>query len=302
MKVASVVNSHTARSGRTSRKTEIIQVPAMKRSRWLVHGFSTRPGGLTTSYGAPSLNLGFTKEDDRERVQDNRRRFLVVVGAATGKRPWPLVVNRQVHSDVIHVVRAVPDEPLAGDGLITNLRGVALGILTADCLPVLVVDTAKRVVGAFHAGWRGTVSRIVEKGIGVMRREFGTRPEDIRAAIGPGIRQCCYEVGEELRQEFESQFSRSGELFREVRSPDAVRERYPLLFMNARAPGHGDDCVKLYLDLRQANVRQLVAAGVPLGQITALHECTACDTRRFFSHRAERGQTGRMMAVIGMVP
>ena len=165
-----------------------------------------------------------------------------------------------------------------------------------------MVDAANQVVGAFHAGWRGTVKRIVEKGVGAMRREFGSHPEDIYAAVGPGIQQCCYEVGEELRQEFESQFPRANELFREVKSSDAVRDKYPLLFMNARAPGHGDDCVKLHLDLREANRRQLLAADVPPRHITVLDGCTACDTSRFFSHRAEKGHTGRMMAVIGIVP
>src|SRR5262249_52897146 len=173
------------------------------------------------------------------------------------------------HSDVIHVVRTSPDGLLAGDGLITNVPGIALAVQTADCFPVLLVDKANKVAGAFHAGWRGTVSRIAEKGVGVMRREFRSRPKDIYAAIGPGIQQCCYEVGEEVRQEFESQFEWSDELFQEVKSSDAVREKYPLLFMNARAPGHGDDCTKLHLNLREANRRQLVAAGVPASHITA---------------------------------
>jgi polyphenol oxidase len=136
--------------------------------------------------------------------------------------------------------------------------------------------------------------------VGRMRREFDTRPEDIRAAIGPGIQQCCYEVGEELRTKFESQFTYGSELFREVKESDTVREKYPLLFLNQRAPGHGDPCLKLHLDLREANRRQLLAAGVPREQILALPDCTACDTQRFFSHRAEKGRTGRMMAVIGI--
>jgi purine-nucleoside/S-methyl-5'-thioadenosine phosphorylase / adenosine deaminase len=300
--VANLVNSQTAKPRRVPRKVEAIQAGAMKRIPWLVHGFSTRSGGVSTCYGTRSLNLGYTQEDARERVQENRKRLLIAVGAATRNKPWPLIVNRQVHSDVIHVVRTPPAGLLVGDGLTTNLPGVVLAVQTADCIPVLAVDTVNQVVGAFHAGWRGTVRRIVEKGIGAMRREFGSRPQDLYAAIGPGIQQCCYEVGDEVRQEFESQFSWAGELFQEVKTSDAVREKYPLLFMNARAPGHGDDCVKLHLDLREANRRQLLAAGVPDRQITAVDECTACDTRRFFSHRAEKGRTGRMMAVIGIAP
>jgi YfiH family protein len=205
-----------------------------------------------------------------------------------------------LHSDVIHIVRSPSPGALAGDGLITNVPEIALGVLTADCIPVLLVDRKNRVVGAFHAGWRGTAKRIVEKGLGLMRREYGSLPEDIHAVIGPGIQKCCYEVGEELRNEFESQFAYARELFHEVQESDPVRQKYPMLFMNARAPGHGDPCIKLHLDLREANRRQLLTLGVPARQITALKDCTACDTKKFFSHRAEKGRTGRMMAVIGL--
>jgi YfiH family protein len=186
--------------------------------------------------------------------------------------------------------------------MITNLPGIALGILTADCFPVLLLDPKNKVVGAFHCGWRPTVKRMVEKGLGLMRYEFGTRAEDVYAAIGTGIRNCCYEVGEELREEFESQFAYARELFHSVQESDPVREKYPLLFMNMRAPGHGDLCIKLHLDLSEANRRQLLSMGVPEKNISAMKQCTACDTRNFFSHRAEKGHTGRMLAIIGMKP
>src|SRR5262249_57396903 len=215
-------------------------------------------------------------------------------------RPWPLVTLRQVHSDLIHVVRSPRPGPLMGDGMITSLPGIVLGILTADCFPVLLVDVRNRGVGAFHCGWRPTLKRIVEKGLGIMRYEFGSRPQDIHAAVGPGIQSCCYEVGQEVKEEFESQFVYGPELFHTVQESDPVRKRYPLLFLNARAPGHGDPCIKLHLDLREANRRQLLSLGVPEKNISALADCTACDTRRFFSYRAEKGHTGRMMAVAGI--
>lgn len=279
-----------------------MQVATLKKLSWLVHGFSTRRGGITTAYGGRTLNLGFTKDDKRDNVEKNRTRLLLSIGAANKREPWPLVALRQIHSDLIHVVRSAEPSRLTGDGVITNVPGVALAIMTADCLPVLLVDRKNKAVGAFHAGWRGTVQRIAEKGLGIMRHEFGTRPEDVLAAIGPGIQACCYEVGEELREQFHSQFAYAGELFHEVKHSDIVREKYPLLFMNMRAPGHGDQCIKLHLDLREANRRQLIEAGVPKKQITASENCTACDTRRFFSHRAEKGRTGRMMAVLGIKP
>jgi len=287
-------------------KLQIVQAADFRKVPWLVHGFSTRPGGRTTCYGGRTLNLGFTQEDTRENVEQNRKQFLLGVGASTSGKVWPLVVNRQVHSDVIHVLREEPGDskpgPLAGDGIVTNLPGVTIAILTADCLPVLLVDRKNRAVGAFHAGWRGTVKRIVEKGVGIMRREFGTRPQDLLAAIGPGIQKCSYEVGAELKTEFQSQFSYAPELFHEVQDSDPVRQKYPLLFLNARAPGHGDLCLKLHLDLSEANRRQLLAAGLRERQITVVGECTACNTKKFFSHRADHGRTGRMMAVIGVTP
>lgn len=286
----------------SKRTATALQAAALKKLSWLVHGFSTRQGGITPAYGDRSLNLGFTKEDKRDNVDKNRTRLLLSIGAADNRKPWPLVALRQIHSDLIHVVRSAEPARVTGDGLITSVPGVALAIMTADCLPVLLVDRKNKAVGAFHAGWRGTVQRIAEKGLGIMRHEFGTRPQDVFAAIGPGIQACCYEVGEELQEQFQSQFAYAGELFHEVKHSDIVHEKYPLLFMNMRAPGHGDQCIKLHLDLREANLRQLIEAGVPKKQITAFENCTACDTRSFFSHRAEKGRTGRMMAVIGIKP
>lgn len=280
---------------------QILQASALRRIPWLVHAFSTRPGGFTTAYGGRTLNLGFTKDDLREHVEHNRAKFLIAAGAANKSKPWPLVTLRQVHSDVVHVVRSPKASQLVGDGLVTNLPGVALGIQTADCFPVLLVDTKNHAVGAFHAGWRGTVKRIVEKGVGIMRLEFGSRAQDIHAVIGPGIQNCCFEVGEEVGAAFHSQFDYADELFHSVQESDPVREKYPMLFMNQRAPGHGDQCIKLHLDLREANRRQLLAVGVPEANITALDGCTACNPRKFFSHRKERGKTGRMLAVVGVL-
>ena len=289
-----------AANRRKSNSLKLLQSADLKRVPWLVHGFTTRPGGFTTSYGGRTLNVGFTKDDLRASVERNRKQALLAAGAATKRTPWPLITLRQVHSDIIHVVRSRKPEKLVGDGIVTDLRGVALGILTADCFPVLLVDTKKKAVGAFHAGWRGTVKRIVEKGVGIMRLEFGSRPEDIHAAIGPGIQQCSLEVGEEVEDAFHTQFAYAAELFHHVQESDAVRERYPMLFMNQRAPGHGDPCIKVHLDLREANRRQLLAAGVPEANITALKDCTVCQPRKFFSHRAQRGKTGRQMGIVGI--
>ena len=220
------------RAGGLEGGIEIVRVADWDRFGWLRHGFSTRMGGVSTVYGAGaadaggspevrgsaldgvgwmdrSLNLGWTKEDDPAAVAENRRRFLAGVwGTLDG---FSLVGVRQVHSGVVRVVRegdgalegrlATPEGKavLEGDGLMTNVPGVLVGVGTADCVPVLVVDVEKRVVAAFHAGWRGTVARIVERGVGMMVEEYGSRVEDLVAAVGPSIGACCYTVGEQVR-------------------------------------------------------------------------------------------------------
>jgi YfiH family protein len=278
----------------------ILRSEDLTRVPWLIHGFSTRISGFSRAYGGNALNLGFTKQDSRSAVERNRAAFLQKLGARNGKKEWPLVTLRQIHSDLIHCVNDLPKESLVGDGLITRRPGILLGIQTADCLPVILVDTKQKAVGVFHAGWRGTVKRIVEKGVGEMRRWFGTLPKNVKAAIGPGIHACCYDVGPEVRQQFESQFAYAEDLFREIKESDPVREKYPLLFLTARAPGHSELPTKVFLDLVEANWRQLIDAGVSPKNISASPLCTACRPDVLFSYRAEKGVTGRMIAVAGI--
>jgi YfiH family protein len=282
---------------------DVVRVPDWSEQEWLVHGFSTRTGGKTTVYrpGKTDLNLGFTNSDDPRHVTENRSLF---VKAATGGREiLGMVTLRQIHSSLIRRVTADDISPsLKGDGLMTDQPGVLLGIQTADCIPVLVADRKKRAVAAFHAGWRGTLARIVENGVGRMRLEFGSKPEHLIASIGPGIGQCCYSVGDEVQEQFESQFPYAPELFHEVYDSDPVKEKYPMLFLTARAPGHSDIGPAMHLDLVEANRRQLLAAGLKKGSIFVTGQCTGCNTDRFFSHRIERGFTGRMMSVIGIAP
>lgn len=297
------VKSSSLRSRRAAfTPLEILRAPSLGDIPWLVHGFSTRQGGVSTCYGGKTLNLGLTQHDTKDNVERNRAQFLTTVGARNDDGSWPLQQVKQIHSAIVHRVTERTRDPLTGDGLITNAPEILLAIKTADCVPVLVADVKHRAVGAFHAGWRGTVARIVEKGIGEMRRQFGSLPRDLRAAIGPSIRRCCYSVGPEVRAEFESQFSYADELFEEVFDSNAIHVRYPLLFLNQRAPGHGDLGPEIHLDLIEANKRQLVDAGLRDEHISVVDGCTACDTKRFFSHRAEFGKTGRMMAVIGIRP
>ena len=288
-------------------RVSVVKNPKLLRSEklsqfaWLAHGFSTRLGGVSRVYGGNALNLGFTKEDSRAAVERNRELFLKELGVVNKNHAWPLVTLRQIHSDLVHRVDGVPKQPLAGDGLISDSPGLVLGIQTADCLPIILADRKRRAVGVFHAGWHGTVQRIVEKGVGEMRKHFGSDPRNLVAAIGPGVQGCCYQVGEEVRTKFESQFAYASALFREVKESDPVREKYPLLFLTARAPGHSELPVKLFHDLVEAN-RQLLDAGVLKKNIDAVGPCTACHTDLLFSFRAERGVTGRMMAAVAIRP
>jgi polyphenol oxidase len=287
----------------------VLRAASLAKLPWLAHGFSTRSGGFSKCYGGHTLNLGFTAHDSEGAVERNRQAFVsaVVGDVARSSRvvalePWPLVTVRQIHSDLIHRISEIPKDnaPLAGDGMVTNIPGILLGIMTADCLPVIVADPKRRAVGVFHAGWRGTAKRIVEKGVGEMHRWFGTDPGDLKAAIGPGIRGCCYEIGPEVRSAFEAQFSYGSALVRETKERNEVHEKYPLLFLTARAPGHSELPKKMFLDLVEANRRQLIHAGVPAKNISDIGLCTFCKKDMFFSHRAEKGVTGRMMAAVGI--
>jgi polyphenol oxidase len=295
-----VVTNHVA-----TNKLQLLRSEKLGKLAWLVHGFSTRLGGVSRAYGGNALNLGFTKHDSRTAVERNRELFLKELGIANGRKTWPLISLRQIHSDLIHCVDRVrvdqlPEQPLAGDGIITDIPALLVAVQAADCLPIILADRKRRAVGVFHAGWRGTVKRIVEKGVGEMRKHFQSDPRDLVAAIGPGVRGCCYEVGEEVRTKFEGQFAYASRLFREVKESDPVREKYPLLFLTARAPGHGELPVRLFLDLVEANRRQLLDAGVTAKNIDAEALCTACHTDLLFSFRAEKGVTGRLMGAAGI--
>jgi hypothetical protein len=265
---------------------------------------------VSSAYGGATLNLGWTKEDSPDNVLENRQRFLRTVA---GSNSTPALVGmRQIHSARIHELRP-PDgviegklataegrPVLEGDGLITDVAGVLLAAGTADCVPVLVADTAKRIVAAFHAGWRGTVAGIVESGIEMLRQDYGSRTEDLIAAIGPSIGPCCYSVGEDVRAAFASGFRYAGQLFRSVDTPEPWRE--------ASEPGawHEGEPPRMHLDLWLANRRQMISAGLAEAQIAMAGECTACHRdsqghRRYFSHRGEYGVTGRMLSVIGIL-
>jgi len=307
---------------RRSGGLRILEAPQLARLDWLVHGFSARPGGVsavpagskTAKPGASraqklrrrkesprALNLGFADWDSREHVVENRQRFFHAIGA----EDMHFAMLRQIHSDAVQRVDAVTagaEEAPTGDALITREPGRLLAVQTADCVPILLADVGQRAIAAVHAGWRGTLRRIAAKALGRMQMEFGTRPEDVVAALGPSIGRCCYEVGEEVVREFQAQFPEARQWFDGPFDALASGENDPnwLPWLTMMPPGHPPPALRAHLDLIAANRAILAKAGVPLRQISSSGYCTACRTDLFFSYRRE-GSTGRLMAVIGIL-
>jgi polyphenol oxidase len=233
------------------------------------HGFTNRAGGVSQGPYA-SLNLGLNTEDARAVVLENLGR----AAAAAGFGGEQLTLVNQVHGD--RVVQApAPQSAFVlpatdADAVWTQQRGQAVGVTVADCVPLLLLDVRTRRVAAVHAGWKGAVARIAQKTVAAWVAA-GSQPADVRAAIGPCIRPCCYEVSDDLYQRFAGEFGAQAGLKKGAR---------------------------WHLDLPFAVRSALIAAGVPEGQIDADFACTACTPEHFFSHRRDRGVTGRQMGYI----
>jgi polyphenol oxidase len=228
---------------------------------------STRRGGVSD---APyhSLNLGAHVGDNPQAVTENRRIFFDQIGL----KPQRLICCRQIHSDtVIHINRSDISRktpPAEADAMITTHADLPLGIFTADCVPVFILDPVTPAIGLAHAGWRGTLACIAAKTVQSMECHFQTSAADCLVHLGSSIQQCCYTVSEALADRFEEVFGNC-----------------------VRTEAHA-------LSLQNANVRQLTQVGVRPEAISASAFCTACRTDIFYSHRAENGQTGRMLSLI----
>lgn len=238
------------------------------------HCFSTRFGGVSEGHLA-SLNLGTHRGDKPENVLENYR----ILGLAVGFRPEQTVFTKQIHSDIVERVgksdcgRGLLREAEHGcDGLITDEPGIALTVFSADCTPILLFDPVRKAVGAVHAGWRGTASGIAAKAAEKMCAELGCKPENIRAAIGPCISQCCFETDADV--------------------PDAMLAALGDAAQSSiRSVGE-----KYYVNLKALNAIWLKRAGVT--QIDISDECTACQPERFWSHRRVGNQRGSLAALI----
>jgi len=241
------------------KSAELLLIPAFETVPNIRHGFTTRANGLGARIG------GFKSPDDWNLVADS-----------FGIAPDKLVTVQQVHGDEIVVVKGNDYQdmrPRQADGLVTDSPGIAIGIETADCVPVLIMDPQTPSVAAVHAGWRSTVKRIVQKAVSRMQHEFGSDPSRMIAAIGPAIGPECYEVDEP------------------VMGP--VRGAFPFWKEIAEARGNG----RWSLDLRKLNSRELVQAGLKERNIHSLGMCTSCRRDLFYSFRAE-GRTGRMLSAV----
>lgn len=237
------------------------------------HGFTTRYGGVSTGQNA-TLNLARNPADTMANVEENLRRLAQVLDFD----PEKLVLSHQTHSDL---VRAVTESDAQGfchrdypqcDGLITCTPGITLLVFTADCTPVLLYDPVTGAVGAVHAGWRGTAQSIAGKAVAKMARCYGSRPEDIRAAIGPNIAQCHFETHDDVPRAMYAAFG-----------PEAQ----PYIVKRAE---------KYYVDLKGLNALCLRLAGVRHVEIS--DACTCCEPQRFWSHRATQGLRGSQGALI----
>ena len=230
------------------------------------HGFTTREGGV--SAGAfESLNLSATVGDDPAHVRENWRRLREATGLAFAR-------VRQVHGRRVVEVEAGTEPVEEADGVATSAPGVAACVSVADCVPLLLADPRSGAVAAVHAGWRGTIDGAAVAGVKVLVDRYGARPGEILAAIGPGIGPCCFEVSRDL----------------------AVRFRDEVGPVTATPRDHGSR-----VDLWRANEFLLRRAGLRRGQIETLGRCTSCEERTFFSHRRDRGLTGRHVAFISAV-
>lgn len=231
----------------------------------LIAAESTRHGGVSP-FPFASLNVGINTADSPENVQENRHRFFSSLGIA----PEQVASSYQVHDDRILTVTQ-PGRFEGYDALITNVPNQFLTVTVADCTPILIYDTGQNAVAAIHAGWRGTVARIVKKTVDALHSEFGTRPADCFAYVGTCIDLCSFEVGDEVAQQFDSPHKQF----------DVERQKFRI-------------------DLKAANVAQLESAGIPARQIGVSPFSTVVHNQHYFSYRAEGGNTGRMLALIGL--
>ena len=255
--------------------------PEFEKIPGFVHGFSTRLGGVSEGIYS-SMNLSFTRGDKEEAVRENYNR----ISAALGFSPEDIVTSDQTHTANVRVITAEdrgngitkPRPYTDVDGMITNVPGLVLATFYADCVPLYFADPVHKAVGLFHSGWRGTAAGIGAVTVKELQKHYGTRPEDIYAAVGPSICQDCYEVSEDVILEFQKTFSR--ELWKDI--------------------FYRKENGKYQLNLWEANRQILLGAGILPEHISMPNLCTCCNPEFLYSHRASQGKRGNLGAFLGI--
>lgn len=256
----------------------LLHFPLLEKCSFITHAFTTRMGGVSTG-DCTSMNLSFTRGDDEAAVRENYRRIAVALGTDAKQ----FVCSDQTHTtNVRRVTKAdagkgvvIPKDYTDVDGLITNEPGIVLSTFYADCVPLYFVDPVHRAIGLSHSGWRGTVNKMGQVTIEAMKREFGSKPEELYCAIGPSICQDCYEISRDVAEEFMKAF-----------------------------PEHVDDILlqkseeKFQLDLWKANEIVMLKAGILPEHLSVTNICTCCNPTELFSHRASKGKRGNLAAFL----
>ena len=253
--------------------------PGLDETEAVIHGFSTRMGGVSEGMFS-SMNLSFARGDEEGRVRENFARL----GRAMGLDCRNLVFSDQTHTSNVRVVTEadrgkgfVREKDYRDvDGLVTNVPGLVLAAFYADCVPLFLVDPVHRAVGLSQSGWKGTVGKIGKRTVELMKEQYGTRPEDLTAAIGPSLCQDCYEVSEDVIGQFQEAFEETywKEIFYE--KPDG----------------------KYQLNLWRANELIFREAGLLPERILTTDLCTCCNAKLLFSHRASKGKRGNLGAFL----
>jgi polyphenol oxidase len=241
---------------------------------FLTHAFCTRAGGFSEEDYA-SLNISFKEGDLESKVLQNWNRLAMAFAIPLDN----FLTLNQIHGDDIFVIKPYgdylpTDKALNYDAIVTTRENLAICIKTADCVPVFIVDRAKKIIAAVHAGWRGTALEITAKVVHLFLDKYGSYPRDILAAIGPSIGLCCFEVNEEAADSFSN-----------------LQDHGEFLFTGNRPN-------KWIVDLPEANRRQMINCGIPEANIDLSHLCTSCRQDLFFSHRGSGGITGRQLNFI----
>lgn len=278
---------------------EYLTFPSLEQTGLVRHMISTRLGGVSQGDYA-TMNLSFARGDREENVRENYRRISNILGCS----PESMTASQQTHTTNIRrvtgddrgkgVVRPLDYQQV--DGLVTDEPGIALVTYYADCVPLMFVDPVNRAIGSAHSGWRGTVGRMGECMVKTMGEAFGTRPEELQAAIGPSICKDCYEVSGDVAENFMELEAETKELRRELLQSGRYRKGICKDLPKVVEPGRSPD--KFQLDLWLANYLILRQAGLPLHSIAVTDICTCHNSEYLFSHRASQGRRGNLAAFL----